>query len=126
MRQRLKSITITGFKTIKKLPDFQPSDLTVLIGPNGAGKSNFISFFRLLSWALAPPGGLQEHVALMGGASALLHDGPAQTRDIEAALVLETEAGENEYFLRLAYAAVDTLIYTDEKYQILEHQSAGF
>lgn len=117
MRQRLKSITITGFKTIKKLPGFQPSDLTVLIGPNGAGKSNFISFFRLLSWALAPPGGLQEHVALMGGASALLHDGPAQTRDIEAVLVLETDAGENEYSLRLAYAGGDTLIYTDEKYR---------
>ncbi len=57
MHQRLKSITITGFKTIKELRNFEPSELTVLIGPNGAGKSNFISFFRLLSWALVPPGG---------------------------------------------------------------------
>ncbi len=117
MRQRLKSITVTGFKTIKDLPDFEPANLTVLIGPNGAGKSNFISFFRLLSWALAAPGQLQEHVAMLGGASALLHDGPARTRDIRAQLVLETDAGENEYAFSLAYAGGDILIYTDEKYR---------
>lgn len=117
MRQRLKQITIRGFKTIKELTDFQPGAITVLIGPNGAGKSNFISFFRLLSWALSPPGQLQEHVATLGGASTLLHDGPARTRDIEADLVLQTDVGENEYWLRLAYAGGDTLIYTEEKYR---------
>lgn len=117
MRQRLKSITITGFKTIKELRNFEPTDLTVLIGPNGAGKSNFISFFRLLSWALVPPGGLQEHIALMGGASSLLHDGPDLTRDMEANLLLETDAGDNEYTFRLAFAGTDTLIYTDERYR---------
>lgn len=117
MRQQLKSITISGFKTIKELRDFQPGPITVLIGPNGAGKSNFISFFRLLSWALAPPGQLQEHVGRIGGASTLLHDGPSRTRDIEADLVMRTDLGENEYAFRLAYAAGDTLIYTDEKYR---------
>jgi predicted ATPase len=125
MRQRLRNITITGFKTIEELRDFQPQDLTVLIGPNGAGKSNFISLFRLLSWALASPGQLQEYIGLLGGASTLLHDGPARTRDIEAQLVLETDAGDNEYSLRLAYAGGDTLIYTDEKYRFssLSHPS---
>ena len=117
MAQRLKSITLRGFKTIKDLEDFQPGPVTVLIGPNGAGKSNFISFFRLLSWALVPPGQLQEHVAKLGGASAILHDGPERTRDIEAHLVLTTDAGENDYCFRLAYAAGDTLIYTEEKFR---------
>jgi len=117
MRQRLKSITIRGFKTIRQLEDFQPGAVTVLIGPNGAGKSNFISFFRLLSWALATPGQLQEHVGLLGGASTLLHDGPSRTRDIEADLRLQTDLGENEYWVRLAYAGADTLIYTEEKYR---------
>jgi predicted ATPase len=116
MAQRLKSITLRGFKTIKELEDFQPGPVTVLIGPNGSGKSNFISFFRLLSWALVPPGQLQEHVAKLGGASAILHDGPERTRDIEAHLVLSTELGEYEYSFRLAYAAGDTLIYTEEKF----------
>jgi predicted ATPase len=117
MAQRLKSITLRGFKTIKDLEDFQPGPITVLIGPNGAGKSNFISFFRLLSWALVPPGQLQEHVAKLGGASAILHDGPERTRDIEAHLVLTTDAGTNDYSFRLAYAASDTLIYTEENYR---------
>src|SRR5271165_6544288 len=117
MRPRLTNITLRGFKTIRDLTDFEPGSLTVLIGPNGAGKSNFISFFRLLSWALAPPGQLQEHVAMMGGASVLLHDGPSLTRDIEADIVLQTDLGENEYSFRLAYAGGDSLIYTDEKYR---------
>ncbi len=117
MAQRLKSITLRGFKTIRELKDFQPGPVTVLIGPNGAGKSNFISFFRLLSWALVPPGQLQEHVAKLGGASSILHDGPERTRDIEAHLVLTTEAGENDYSFRLAYAAGDTFIYTEEKFR---------
>lgn len=117
MRPHLDKVTLRGFKTIRELRDFVPRSLTVLIGPNGAGKSNFISFFRLLSGALASPGGLQEHVAKLGGASALLHDGPEQTSIIEAQLRLVTEAGENEYFFRLTHASGDTLIFTEEKYR---------
>jgi predicted ATPase len=67
MRPHLQKVSLRGFKTIRELKDFEPGALTVLVGPNGAGKSNFMSFFRLLSWALAPPGGLQEHVAKLGG-----------------------------------------------------------
>lgn len=117
MRPRLDTITLRGFKTIRELRDFKPGPLTVLIGPNGAGKSNFISFFRLLSWALAPPGGLQEQIALLGGASALLHDGPERTSSIEAKLKLTTEVGQNDYDFRLAYASGDILIFTEEQYR---------
>lgn len=90
-RARLDSITVRGFKTIRELKDFRPGPLTVLIGANGAGKSNFLSFFRMLSWALAPSGGLQEYVAKAGGASALLSDGPEQTPCIEGGLSLCTD-----------------------------------
>ncbi len=117
MRPHLDSITLRGFKTIRELKEFALRPLNVLIGPNGAGKSNFISFFRLLSWALAPPGGLQEHVAKLGGASALLHDGPERTSYIEAQLGLVTDVGKNEYSFRLAHASGDTLIFTEEKYR---------
>ena len=96
MRQRLENITLRGFKTIKEIEDFSLGPITVLIGPNGAGKSNFIAFFRMLSWAVATPGTLQEYIARQGGASALLHDGPGRTRDIEAHLSLKTEAGRND------------------------------
>lgn len=84
----LDMITVKGFKTIKALEafEFEPEGLTTLIGGNGAGKSNFISFFRILSWALSGPGNLPLHIGQQGGASTLLHDGQETTQEIEAEL----------------------------------------
>jgi len=121
MTPRLTNITLRGFKTIRELTDFAPGDLTVLIGPNGAGKSNFISFFRMLSWALVPPGQLQEYVARQGGASVLLHDGASVTTQIEAVLSLATDRGRNEYGFQLSHAAADTLLFTDEWFRYQPH-----
>ena len=99
MRSRLSRITLRGFKTIRDLTGFEPGNLTVLIGPNGAGKSNFISFFRLLSWALAPPGQLQLHVASQGGASALLQQ---PDEDLPDVLILdEPELGLHPYAIEV-------------------------
>ena len=117
IRNRLETITLKGFKTIQSLENFQPRPLTVLIGPNGAGKSNFISFFRLMSWALADPDNLQLYVSQHGGASKFLHDGPAKTREIETELTIQTDAGENQYALRLVWAAGDAFIFADERYR---------
>jgi predicted ATPase len=64
MRPTLTSLTIRGFKTIRELKDFDPGRITVLIGPNGAGRSNLLSFFRMLSRALTPPGELQTYIAV--------------------------------------------------------------
>ena len=125
MRQSLQNITIKGFKTLSDLQDFQPGSLTVLIGPNGAGKSNFISFFRMLSWALSSPGNLQIHVAQLGGANMLLHDGSLKTREVEADLTVETTAGKNQYSFRLVFAAGDTLIYAEEKFRF-SRKEGGF
>ncbi len=66
MKSKLVSITLKGFKTIQALESFQPHPLTLLIGPNGAGKSNFISFFRMLSWALADPDNIQLYISEQG------------------------------------------------------------
>ena len=123
MRNRLDKITLKGFKTIRELDGFEPGSLTVLIGPNGVGKSNFISFFRMLSWALADERNLPRFVGEQGGASMLLHCGPQVTREIEADLTLLSQAGENRYAFRLFYAAGDTLIYADERYRFTR---AGF
>jgi predicted ATPase len=113
----LQRLTLRGFKTVERFDDFQPQPISVLIGPNGAGKSNFISFFRLLSWMTTPPGNLQFHVGMQGGASAILHGGPARTREVEARLTLATELGDNEYQFRLFHAAGDTLIFAEERYR---------
>lgn len=63
-------------------------------------------------------------VAELGGASALLHDGPRQTPQIEAALTIEADAGKNEYEFRLFHAAGDTFVFADERY-IFRPASAG-
>ena len=88
VRSRLERITLKGFKTIHELIDFEPHSRTVLIGPNGAGKSNFISFFRMMGWALAGRDQLALYVSQQGGSRRLLHDGPAHTREIEAELTI--------------------------------------
>jgi len=116
-RSSLARLTLRGFKTIRDLDAFEPGTVTVLIGPNGVGKTNLIAFFRMLSWTLAPPGNLQTYVAEQGGASLLLHDGLTRTREIEAVLKFQTEAGSNEYGFRLFHVAGDTLIFADEWYR---------
>ncbi len=114
-RPRLAQLTLRGFKTIRELKDFELGPISVLIGPNGAGKTNFISFFRLLSWALTPPRNLQIYVAQLGGASMLFHDGPKQTREIESKLLLQSGDGTYwEYGLLLSHAAGDSLVFAGE------------
>lgn len=114
-RTKLARLKIRGFKGIADL-DFEPFDLNVMIGPNGAGKSNFIGFFRFLSWMLGgPTGNLQEHIAYLGGANVILHDGAEKTREIEAEVQLATDVGTNDYAFRLFYAAGDTLVFAEEK-----------
>ena len=129
IRNTLDAVTVRGFKTIKALEafDMTPSRLTALIGANGAGKSNFISFFRMLSWALSGPDKLPLHVGQQGGASALLHDGQETTQDIEAELSMSNEFGRNDYAFRLFYAANDTLVFAEEKYRFLRsgHSNLG-
>ncbi len=119
MRTKLDTITIKGFKTIRELVDFRPGSLTVLIGPNGAGKSNFLSFFHMLYPVSYGAVSLQSYVGSHGGASKLLHDGPAITPEIDARLRLHFDGGETDYHFRLAYAADDTLIYADERYRLI-------
>ena len=115
MSNRLERLTLKGFKTVVSCVDFSFQSLTALIGPNGAGKSNFISFFRMLSWGLADPKNLQLYVGKQGGASTLLHDGPANTREVETEITMVTDAGTNRYAFGLTYAAGDTFVFDYER-----------
>ncbi|MXX97382.1 MAG: AAA family ATPase [Rhodothermaceae bacterium] len=117
LRNRLERISLTGFKTLNPLTDFEPRSRTVLIGPNGAGKSNFISFFRMVSYALSGPDQLARYVAQQGGSRRVLHDGPDCTREIRATLTIQTSSGMSDYDFRLFHAAGDTLIFANERYR---------
>lgn len=108
---KLTNITLSGYKSIEHMSlDLGP--LNVLIGPNGAGKSNFVSFFKLLNEMMG--GRLQDFIGTSGGADSLLFYGKKTTPSVEAVLTFKTESGENKYSLRLAHAAGETFIFTDE------------
>jgi len=121
---KLKSISISGYKTIRQLT-FEPRSLNVLIGLNAAGKSNFISFFRFLNWMLTPPGQLQLYVRDNGGASGFLHYGPEKTRELTGGLELETEVGKNEYMFRLFHVSGDSFAFAEEKYRFSRSDIPG-
>jgi predicted ATPase len=105
----LSSITISGYKSIRELKDFELTNLNVLIGANGAGKSNFISIFRLLNEMYEQR--LQLYVQKQGGPDALLHFGRKVSKKIHA----EFYFNQNGYNFDLTPTADNRLIFESEK-----------
>lgn len=108
MGEAIKKLTIEGFKSIRKLEDFELRSLNVMIGPNGAGKSNFVGFFRLLQGMIEQR--LQLAITTEGGADACLYMGPKITKQIVAKLYF----GNNGYEFALRPTADNRLVFADE------------
>lgn len=106
---RIDRLTITGYKSIAELRDFELRNLNVLIGANGAGKSNFISLFRML--AEMADSRLQLYVQKQGGPDALLHYGRKKTERIHGRLDFATGL----YRFDLVPTNDNRLIYDDEQ-----------
>lgn len=104
----VRSLTITGYKSIRELKDFRLNELNVLIGANGAGKSNFISLFRLLNEMYEQ--NLQVYVPTQGGPDALLHFGRSTTECLHA----EFYFARNGYKFDLIPTADNRLIFESE------------
>lgn len=122
MREKLSRLKLEGYRSIRQL-DLTFGDITVLIGANGSGKSNLVSFFRLLQAAFSE--GLKLYVAQQGFGSSLLHYGVKQTSELSASLVFDGPAAgeQSNYSFRLAHAAPDSLVYSQEsvEFQRLGH-----
>ncbi len=109
MANTIKKLTIEGFKSIRKLDDFQLSALNVLIGANGAGKSNFVGFFRLLREMIEQR--LQVALATSeGGADGCLYLGPKITPKFVAKLYFD----RNGYEFSLLPTPDNRLVFSDE------------
>lgn len=108
MGEPIKKLAIEGFKSIRKLEDFELRSLNVMIGANGAGKSNFVAFFRLLRELIEQK--LQQAVITEGGADALLYMGPKVTQQFLAKLYF----GNNGYEFALKPTADNRLVFADE------------
>jgi predicted ATPase len=126
---KLKRILLNGYKSIRydaqgigsaveaysdacrgKAIEF--GDITVLLGANGAGKSNLVSFFKMLNFMTT--GALQEYIGREGGSDSLLHYGRQVTPRMQAEIEFAAAGHRTRYFMTLADAAPDTLIFTSE------------
>lgn len=104
----VRSLTVTGYKSIRELRNFELGGLNVLIGANGAGKSNFINLFRLLNEMYEQR--LQVYVQTQGGPDALLHFGRETTEKLHA----EFYFANNGYKFDLVPTADNRLIFERE------------
>lgn len=108
-KNRIDSLTIRGFQSIRELKDFKLNDLNILIGPNGAGKSNFITYFRMLSEMVEK--GLRKWVGKRGGADRLLTFGVKETEELFSFLLF----GRNGYEFTLEPTDDGEFLFTDER-----------
>ncbi|MGO8731924.1 MAG: AAA family ATPase [Terriglobia bacterium] len=108
MSDTIERLTIEGFKSIRKLENFELRPLNVLIGANGAGKSNFVAFFRFLREIIDQR--LQQTVATEGGADAQLYLGPKVTLRVRGRFAF----GANSYEFELAPTNDNRLIFARE------------
>lgn len=106
---QISSLTISGYKSIKSLENFEFNNINLLIGANGAGKSNFISLFKLLNAMYEQQ--LQLYVQKQGGPDALLHFGRKETNCIHT----EFYFSHNGYKFELVPTNDNRLIFENER-----------
>ena len=116
---KVKFISIKGYKSIKQLEKFALNDLNVLVGPNGAGKSNFVSVFKLLNELVEER--FQTYVQKSGGAHTFLYYGPKVTSSVE----LKFDFDPNAYFCKLIPTGDDSLIFEEETCSFLGNRPDG-
>jgi predicted ATPase len=109
---RLRELSVKGYRSLADVRLTRVGDATVLIGPNGAGKSNLLDLLRMLSFLHR--GALRRFVGEAGGATALLHYGPSSTTSIELELQYQVDRGTVGYRAELGHAADDSLFFISE------------
>ena len=114
----LQKITLTGFKSINKLMDFELKPVNILIGANGAGKSNFIDFFRMLRAMmcfdiaeLRNPS-LAAFITNKGEMDNLVFNGPKETQRISTELIFNNN--KNAYRFDLDITATAGFLINNE------------
>lgn len=105
----IKQLTITGYKSIRQLEDFEMRSINILIGGNGAGKSNFVDFFRLLHEIVEQR--LQFTINEKGGADKHLFLGPKVTDQLTGKLYF----GRNGYEFELTPTVDGRFIFSHEQ-----------
>lgn len=119
---RIRSVTIEGFRSLKNIQSLELPQLTVLIGANGAGKSTLIRFFEMLSWMLKAKN-LQEFVLRHGGGDDQFFMGARETPKIRAEVSVEFEGDDFEYGFQLDYLSAKDSVLIRHEYWRCEHKA---
>jgi hypothetical protein len=119
MSEILNKITITGFKSIRELNNFELKNLNILIGANGAGKSNLIDYFRMLRNII--DGKLDDFIRLGGGISDFLFNGRKTTSEMK----FKMHFGFRGYRFRIKPGPLDNCLLTNEAHYY-EHSSTDW
>ena len=107
----IEHFSVRGFKSIRKLENFELKPLNILIGANGAGKSNLLNLFKMIS-AISQRR-LQHFVKNQGSPDALLFGGRKLTSELEVALSFEKNPYKYEFSLE---PTADSVVFSDEKF----------
>lgn len=107
----LEHFSVRGFKSIRKLENFELKPLNILVGANGAGKSNLLSLFKMISAILQRR--LQLFVKNQGSPDALLFGGRKLTSKLEVALKFEDNPYKYEFSLE---PTADSMVFSGEKF----------
>lgn len=108
-KKRIDQLTITGFKSIRKLENLNLRSLNVLIGGNGVGKSNFVDYFRMLT--AMTDSELGTWVTHQGGADRILSYGVKETHKIQSFV----KFGLNGYLFELDATVNSDFSFLSEK-----------
>lgn len=106
----LNKLSVSGFKSIKDLVDFEFTNLNIIVGANGAGKSNLIQIFKMLR-AMATKS-FQSYITGCGGAEAFPFNGFSVTPKIE----IEFDFMKNAYRFEL-------MPTVDERFMLNEQEA---
>lgn len=112
--QKLQTLTLKGFKSIRSIDALAFADINIVLGPNGAGKSNFVGFFPFIARLAREE--LQDYVAKQGGLEKLLFFGPKTTEKLE----IHFRSDLNEYSAILVPTEEGRLVFLDEICQYLD------
>jgi predicted ATPase len=128
MSGAIKKISISGFKSIRELKEFELRNLNIFIGANGAGKSNLVQVFQLLMAMTRK--NLQKFILENGGADNFLHNGPKSTPEIKIEFEFESHSsfaeGSNFYRFELTPTVNETFLINEErKYVTTNWRSYG-
>ncbi len=113
----IKRISISGFKSIRELKDFELNDLNIIVGANGAGKSNFIQVFKMVL-AMSHEG-FQEFILKNGGADAFPFGGIKETPEIKIEFEFTSNSrystGSNFYRFSMSSTASENMLLSEER-----------